>query len=346
MKKTVSILLVILLLLPFRALSNAQQADGDISSECSYTFSKGGDYTERMTDQNVMSRLTLSEGSYIEVSLSKGGAWLFFEWYELPAEYAVYEYDAQGNALLEYSLDGTEYFQSIKLNDQTFSVRIRAREKCCISTLRVFEFEPSVFTFSEGAKADSVLLIPQAAELFESFSALLPYLMNEGGQSVYIVCCNSQRRNEAQDLLEAVRDLNLENQPIFLHLTDSEYNEYDNVASKWGEQKTREAILQVLSSLQPETLFIAGRDESDARTGFLYDAVSYLISEGAIDCTVYSVEEGGQLSLDVSGHLPAAIQSYKLMDSRRVFRFELENRLSLSLLNEPAGGAAALPSPS
>lgn len=307
---------------------------------CVYSFPRGGDYSSRLVDDDVMTRFSFKEGQEISIAFEQiQSPYLFIEWYELTESYTLIQEDANNGVISDVKLTPKEYVEAIELSGETRTVRIVASERTIISTLEIYSEYPTndlLFTPSSTV-ADVVLVISEPCELFESFSALIPYLKNEYGVTIAVICCNDQRRDQVRDVMESLISLGISEKPIFLHLNDSEYNLYDDVASKWDEARTQQSLLDAITALSAKVVLFSEGDTDRARKQFLYEQMTALSLNSQLAQKVYCVGSSGSLTVDCSEYLDEAESAYAFMDSRMVFRYKLPNMVKLNLVTSAVG---------
>lgn len=340
MKRFLCILLLTLLLLSYGGVSALAEGGEELSASCIYTFPKEGEYLTRMTDNNVMSRLTVAAGKAITVELPKGGVTLYIEWYALPTAYSLVEYDAAGEQLSEAQRSAGSYVETFLLNAACVKVKLTAVDSYCISTLRVFDGGVDAglpyFPDPQG-QADLVLLLSEPSDLFENFSALLPFCQKEYGLSIAVVCCSGQRRNELRDLMEALQTLGISSEPIILGLADSEYDLYEDVAKKWDAEATKAKLQTALTALAPKVLVSVGASNGSARERFLAEQLTALSTSVNLASKLYLLDPSGSTKVNCAAYLNEAQSAYEKMDSRRVYGYTLAGELSFTLLATSVG---------
>ncbi|MDO4565689.1 MAG: phosphodiester glycosidase family protein [Clostridia bacterium] len=345
-KRAVILVLIVALIAAFWGAWGVADEAGEVSADCEYRMPSDSDRAENLTDDNVLSRLTVRDTESVEILLPEEGAdWLYIEWYTLPERVRITQRDGEDNELSREDLSPEKHLQTYRLSEGCREVSFRVTAGA-VSTLRVYRGEllDTLIHYDEAAdsKADIVLLLHSPEALFEDFSALLPLLEDQYDGEVAVVCVNAQRRDARRDLQEALWSLGIRSEPIFLNFTDNEYNELSDIEKNWGVAKTKERIQSLFTELEPEIVIASGSTE-DMRAVFLKEQLDAVLAEGA-EVTLYVADENGT-KLNCEAYVEAAKQAYELMDSRRVFRIELSSTLGLTRLSGDAELTAKLATP-
>ena len=344
MKKSVSILLCILLLLLAVPI-----AGGAEEITVSYSIPKDRP-AERLTDDDVMTRITIDAKSSIQLTADAAldGYTLYLVFYESPHDAVVTFYDAKGNSLLQTMLSDPEtLYLQLYVPGGCTKIELKANKSCTVSTMFVSDTAPDdSFGFMNAApeEADLLIVLPEPKHTFEALSGLLPLYAGEQGIQTAIVCLCNGRAYELQEARTALLSLGITNEPILLFCADNEYNTLKDVKQNWEKSKPAKALASVIDRLQPRVLVTLGSDSSDARVAYGNTVVKDALSSASYSPDKsYETNPSGKTVLTFSAPLQrygyrsaqgAAAEAYALCASRAMYRFQMKDTLTLSRIND------------
>ncbi len=348
MKRIVSLLLLLLLILPTAAATS--QAETALS--VSYTIPNDRD-ASRLTDAKVTTRLSVERGDRITLTVDTAGAGrnLYLEWYTLPDEARLRQYDAQRQLLSETAYASpTAYCEVQPLDDACTTVELYAVQAYTIATLLVTEgtiAEEYHWQTDAPTACDLLFVLPQPVTELENVGSLLVKYGVEHGAAVGIVYLCDGERSQFEEACDALWTLGMTASPILLHCSDHAFNDANDVHTQWAKNEPEAKLAAVLDALQPQVVVCLRSDDADARTAetsAVFKAALtrttrqipkvYELSDGGstvVDCTEASYALEGRSAWEV------ATEAYRTMASRGVYRFTLADKPALSLLSSAVG---------
>ncbi len=298
---------------------------------------------ERLTDSDVMTRITVPMGQSIRLHLQKTGGTLYLAWYEIPKSPALLkQFDADGTVLSTDPVGKEgEYYVSVPLSEQCAALSLEAKNAAyTVSTLFVSADAPDPaygFFASAPEKADLLLVLASPKYEFEALSGLLAdYTVEHGVATAIVYLCPGRRYVQHESRL-ALESLGIHTSPIYLNCTDHEFNRLDDVQKCWDPTKPVEQLTELFAALQPKVVVTMGAAHDDVRVTYTNTLVK-LAAEGR-KLNLFETDPAGKTVLDFTAPLvtfdgqsavSAATKAYAFLESQRMFQRTLSERLTLS----------------
>ncbi len=353
-------LLMIALMIPYAA--------GDGSFSVTYKM-PGGQPESRLSDADVMTRLTVKKGKSVELALSDAGAGrtLYLEWYKLPKDAVLEQLDGGGKLIRSYPfVSPSRYAEEIPLDAFCKKIVLKAKAAdCSVSTLLVSETKPSSdygWLVSEPVTADMLIVAPTPEDVMETFGPTLAYYAAGHGVRVGIVVMTVGHRYTLKELDHALLEMGISYAPITIGIDDQNYNGYvspsqpktradqlRDMKKAWNESETKRTLASILEQLQPKVVLTVESDDADIRTDLTYSIVKDAV-EGKSVKKLYIASASGETTLDcevpmgtLSGKSAHAFatEAYRLMLSRGMYRFMLPKTPGYRLEKQTVGEDAA-----
>lgn len=346
MKKIVCFLitcLMICVLLPSAAAENGFTV--------TYTI-PGGKPEERLLDADVMTRLTLLRMQRLEMTLSNAGAGrtLYLEWFTLPENAAIEQYNASNELLGSTAfVRPSRYAETIPVDPACERIVLAANgAECTVSTLFVSdkEPEPERCWLSETPDACDILIVaPTPADVMEVFGPTIVKYAIGYGMSVGIVCMTVDYRYRLEELDRVLLELGIDRAPITLGIDDQNYAKYIDAGNEnvqriqcvkvkelWTRDHPEEKLALLTEALQPKIVLTVDASDDDLRASETYSAVMAALGEPSRTDKLYIASDAGTTRIDCtepmrtlggwSAHKTAS-EAYRLMESRGLYRMRL-----------------------
>ena len=306
---------------------------------------------ERLTDGDVMTRITVDTGEQITLTLPHpaSGEALYLTWFEQPAETMLIQYDQGGVVIQRDTLTRPEPYSIFPLAEGCTSLSLYAVSSYTVSGMVVSNTPlPASHGFMDKPlqKADMLLILPEPLSGWESLSGLLAAYTVEHQVSTAIVYCCDGRPYEMQEARASLLDLGVCNEPISLHCTDHEFNEINDVYNNWTQKNPAASLAALIDALAPKIVITVGADEANARSVVTNALVREALASAAkTPIKAYEQNSNGQTVLSMTVPLvcfdgktaqSAAQDAYKLCTSRRMFRHVLTDEVCLSRIDGQA----------
>lgn len=359
MKRIVCILLAALMLIPF--ISYAAGEDG---FTVSYKTPEGQPEI-RLSDADVMTRMTVKKGKLIELTMSDAGAGrtLYLEWYTLPKDAVVEQYDAGGKVIASVPfVSTTRYHEEIPVDAACRKIALKAKgDACTVSTMFVSDQAPAAdygWLSAEPVVCDMLIVSPSPTEVMETFGPTIAHYAAGHGVKIGIVIMTVGHRYTLQELNRALLAMGVSYAPITIGIDDNNYNGYVDpsntkqksdqireIKKRWDEKNTKVTLSNIIKGLQPKIVLTVEANNDDPRTGETYTIVKDAI-EGASLKKFYVASDSGTTKIDCEAPMGMlngmtahafATQAYRLMDSRGMYRFVLPKTPSYRLEKQTVG---------
>lgn len=342
-KQWSSLLLVLLLAVSFVPAASAEET----AVTCK---TPAGEPAERLTDDNVLSRVTVPRNGQLTLSFTPGEEQsLYVVWYSLPAAVTLEQYSAAGKKIGSENIVPASYYESYALDSGCASVVLKAAPKIpfTVSTLRVYRGgvpeELPVFSAAEE-KADLLVVCGEPKRILEQFGALLTRAAANGLSvrvlypSVFCSDTDIGNRKELHEAVTALWSLGVRGMPFCGTLLDDDVNDIANVQKKWTPKKTQALIADTVKSCAPRFVLTGSTADDSPRDRFAAEmtpAGVAAVKNGSIEIWSLDPKGGTTLSFNET-ELSLTREAYTLMTSRRVWKLALPETLCL----ENAGGTS------
>lgn len=250
-------------------------AEGEeATDQCTYTLPDKASNPANLTDDKVLSRVSLKSGKTMSVSLPElSQPVLYAVYFELPDEFTLIEKDASGAELSTRTVTPTYYYESYALTPGCTRVELKAgKAGLTLSTLRVFEGSvPADFPCYDptaSVECDLLLIAGEPHGILEHFGALLPYYFNGLSVDTGIVIAHMGTRKELHETTLALWSLGYTRAPIVGTFVDDDIEDYKNVAKKWTEKATKEFFTECLRRTKARVVVTEDTSSTEPRAKF------------------------------------------------------------------------------
>ena len=319
----------------------------------------------RLSDADVMTRMTVKKGKLLELTMSDAGAGrtLYLEWYTLPKDAVVEQFDAGGKVISSIPFASpTRYREEIPVDAACKRIALKAKgEACTVSTMFVSETAPAEeygWLCTEPAVCDMLIVAPSPEYVMETFGPTIAHYAAGHGVKIGIVIMTVGHRYTLKELDRALLKMGVTYAPITLGIDDHNYNAYVDpsktkdradqlreIKKCWDEKGSKAEIADIIRRLQPQIVLTVETSDEDVRT-----LETYTIVKDAVDSVsvkkFYVASASGATKIDcevpmgtLSGMTAQAFakEAYRLMDSRGMYRFALPKTPSYRLEKQTVG---------
>lgn len=328
-------------------------ASGEDSFTVKYAMPKDQP-AERLTDADVMTRVTIYRSQEIALNLSDAGVGrtLYLEWFSLPENAVVAQHDAEGKQLDSRTFASPErYAEEIPVDPACVKITVapNGTDSCTVSTFYVSEQkpEPERGWLSETPEACDILIIaPTPADVMEQFGPTIAKYAIGHGVSVGIVCMTVDYRYRLAELKRALVKLGIEEAPIMFGIYDKNYLDKGEIRKRWQPDASKEKLRALIGRLRPKIVLTVDRSETDLRASETFEIVTAAIGEDSPVKKLYVASSAGTTTIDCTEPMKtfdgwtaheAATEAYRLMDSRGVYRFKLSETQTYRLQMQTVG---------
>ena len=327
-------------------------ASGDEGFSVTYRM-PNGQPDSRLTDADVMTRLTVYQSQKIELQLSNAGEGrtLYLEWFSLPANAAVEQYGAGGERLSVSTFQMPDrYAEEIPVDAAcTRIVLAPSGSDCVVSTLFVSEEAPSPergWLFETPEACDILIIAPTPADVMETFGPTLAKYAIGHGVTVGIVCMTVDYRYRLEELDRALVKLGIDKAPIVFGIDDGNYLESTEIRKRWTPEASQEKLRTLIDRLRPKLVLTIDQTGDNLRESQTYEIVTAAIGENSCVKKLYVASGSGTTIIDCTERMPAlggwsaykaAREAYRVMDSRGMYRVALAEKPSYRLVWQTVG---------
>lgn len=349
MKKTLCFLFVCVMLCMIAPLATA---DEDFT--VTYQIPKGKPES-RLSDADVMTRVTLPRSQKIELVLSNAGSGrtLYLEWFTLPKGADITQFNESGEMINSFAIsDSNRYAETIPLDPSCVRIALEATASdCIISTLFVSDQapEPERCWLSETPEACDILVIaPTPADVMEVFGPTIVKYAIGHGMSVGLVCMTVDYRYRLAELNRTLVELGIDKAPITFGIDDKNYamiadtsdearwqEQCRRVKAIWTENDAEGRLASLIGELRPRIVLTVDQKEYDLRASETYALVSAAFKGGASADKLYIASDTGTTKVDCTETMSTlngwsahktATEAYRLMESRGMYRIRLPQK--------------------
>lgn len=275
-KKGLSFLLCLIMVLGIFVIDipTAQAEAEEATQQCTYTLPDKTGNADNLTDDKVLSRVSLKSGKTMAIDLpTMTTPVLYLVWYELPGEFTLMEKDAEGKELTSRTLTPVHYYERYALSSDCARVELKAgKAGLTLSTLRVFEGSvPATlprYDSSESMECDLLLIAGEPHGVLEHFGALLPYYFNGLHVDTGIVIAHIGNRKELHETTLALWNLGYTRAPVIGEFVDDDIEDYNNVKKKWTEKKAKEFFTDCLRKAKARVVITEDTASTEPRAKF------------------------------------------------------------------------------
>lgn len=274
-KRGLSFLLCLLMLLGVFVMDipSVQAEVEEVTEQCTFTLPDQSDGSY-LTDDKVLSRITLKSGTTLSVALPEMTApVVYVVWYELPDIFTLIEKGSDGKELTRRTVEPAHYYESYTLSSDCASVEMKAgKSGMVLSTLRIFEgsvpSELPCYNSDESTECDLLLVAGEPHGVLEHFGALLPYYYNGLNLNIGLVIAHIGTRKELHETTLALWSLGYTRAPVIGNFVDDDVEDYNNVLKKWTEKKTKEFFTECLRKAKARVVVTEDVDSTEPRAKF------------------------------------------------------------------------------
>lgn len=304
---------LLLTVLPAAALAEGEtgSAAADLTEQCVLTPSgDDADKAYRVTDAYTESYLELSEDKPFSITLPAGASaqGLYLEWFDLPGDYTIEQYDAAGTLLssAERQPFVNCYFP---LDASAASVKIVCNRAAFLSSVHVYGEGtlPATVQLWEPTLTQADLLFigatPDAA--VTDFYALLALYTVEHQIPTVLTVLEKESRTEQGDLLAGLWRMGVKNYPVFGTFSALNNDSYKRVRGWWGVSATHSFIQDQLEAYGEKIVVTHENSENafNAAAQYTAEVVMENTEDAADDYEniqkVYYVSPTGQTAIDL-----------------------------------------------
>ncbi|MBR6040763.1 MAG: hypothetical protein IKP38_09825, partial [Clostridia bacterium] len=340
-------------------------AAGENGFTVSYAI-PGGQPESRLTDADVMTRLTLNRWQKLTLTMSNAGEGrkLYLEWFSLPTDAVIEQFDTKNALLNTVSFASPDrYAEEIQIDPACVKITLSAQgAECTVSTFYVSDQAPGPDRgwLSETPEACDILVIaPTPADVMEVFGPTIVKYASGLNVSVGVLCMTVDYRYRLAELQRAFTELGIENAPIALGIVDNNYSEYPEtkiaadrkaqikeVKKCWETNNSVPKLREKIERLRPKMILTVDQSDRDLRAAETYSLVTAALQEGSSVQKLYVASDLGTTRIDCTEPMPAlggrtahkaASEAYRLMDSRGMYRIQLDETPAYRLEKQTVG---------
>ena len=306
----------------------------------------------RLTDFDVMTRITVKRNKPITVTLSNAGEGrtAYLDWFTPPEDAELKQLDAGGKELTVTPFEASEaYSEAIPLDANCVKLVLNAKKAdCTVSTLIVSESEPNDpdgLLYRAPAACDMLFVAPTPSDVMESFGPVLAKYGAAHGVSVGIVCMTVDYRYRLEELEHALFAMGLTDAPIMLGCFDNNYLIREEIRKRWAASKPGDKLSALIDALKPKVVVTVGEQPADPRAE---EKLAIVKSAAALRPVqkLYVASGSGTTAIDCTVGLPAlkgesarqfAQAAYGKMQSRGMYRIKLTDKPAFRLESQTVG---------
>ncbi len=272
--------LALLLTLPLAPVVQGAEAGEEVTDQCVYTLPARVP-AERLTDDNLLTRLTVRTYQTLSVSLPAcERPSLYCTWFTRPGKVTLTQLDEAGQKISTTDISPAAPFERYELDLACRRVDMTARENWTVSTLRIFDGDlPEDLPWYGAAmeRADMLVILGQPQALFEELGGLAPlYAGRYGLKTAICFLCedNEVLKVTAGDpipmgeALRALWSLGYRETPFLGGFVDRDYNELEDVRKTWQEKPLERYLVELIRTLRPQVVVCAAGGAEDQRSAF------------------------------------------------------------------------------
>lgn len=248
-KRALTLLLMFSLLAAFPSASLAQE-NTSLWAECTYSCSnETPDGLRKIKDEDPGSHLVIAGPGSVTISWGADvpAKTLYIEWYTMPEQFSIAQYNENGTVLSEGEGATTQINQLYSLRDGTRSVCIYADADMDISTLHIYDADTLPYNYHEWSdppeKLDYLIISAHPDDDVLFMGAIIPiYGVERGLTGNILYVCTKDLRLRCDEALNAAWVMGLRCYPIFAGFMDVANTRKD----VWGQDFTLDVMTQYL----------------------------------------------------------------------------------------------------
>ena len=231
----------------------------------------------RLSDTNRDSRIEFQPGDKCTIYCS-GIAGLLFEWYKIPEEVNIRQYDHNGVQISEEKC--SELFENlIVLQDDCFTVDVFSPQTFSISEINVLSKDDvnAYIPLTIPEKADVLAILAHTGDETVYLPGLIPYSSGLNCRTSLLVFASAKNRQQIKETLDSIRITGESSQPVFLSyryfFLEPKFERFK--AKIWDKKSLQKDIVENIRKYKPEIIITnssEGEDE-DMMRSFLSDMV-------------------------------------------------------------------------
>ncbi|MEA5049589.1 MAG: phosphodiester glycosidase family protein [Eubacteriales bacterium] len=356
--RTLSLLAALLLSFHFCGTALADdgtQADSaaDITADCTFLMPEAlADKTYRITDDAIESYQEFTGKHTLEIALpnDETAQGIYLEWYTLPDQYFLEEYNTAGELISSYENQpfvNTYY----PIDDAVTALRLVFRSDAQLSTVRVYgegALPQDVQLWQPVLEQADLLCIaatPQAA--VTDFYGVFASYTAEHEISTALVVLAKENRTMQEGLLAGLWKMGIDDYPQFGCFAALNNDAYKRVRGSWGAGATAKFIQSVLTRYGAKIVLTHAPDDQsyDAASQYCAEVVKKAVDDGGAEAypslqKLYFAAPYGTTTLDwsaslirFSGETALAVSNaaYAENSGMRVFHKTLEPTATFAL---------------
>ncbi len=324
-------------------------ASGDSTLTVSYAMPDGRNESV-LKDADVMTRVTVRKNANITLKFAAGaGRTAYLEWFSLPEDAELQQFDADNKQISAVAFRSPDaYAAAIPLDTNCAKLVLAAKKtECTVSTLFVSESAPDdAFAWMQPTEScDMLFVAPTPADAMEAFGPVLARYGIANGVSIGVVCMTVDYRYRAQELERALYAMGISNAPIYLGINDSNYLEKNEIHKRWAASHPDTALAELFAKLQPKVVVTVDESRDPLRGAETVAYVNAAVQKANVQ-KYYVLSNSGGTVIDCTERLSAlsnhsahatAVQAYRLMDSRGMYRVKLADKPAFRLVSQTVG---------
>ncbi|MBQ6357753.1 MAG: hypothetical protein IJI97_02195, partial [Clostridia bacterium] len=361
-KKAAICFLLALCLLPWPVLGTAQaESDGEITAACTYILPAKVP-AERLTDESLLSRLTVRPRADIRVGLPAcSHPSLYVTWFVRPRQVKLEQLDEKGKSIRTDEIVPGSPFERYELDAACRQAILSATEAWTISTLRVFDGELPEDLPYFGApmeQADLLIVMGQPQALFEELGGLASLYM--GQYQVKTAFCYLNEDNAVLqatagdprplgEALSALWSMGYKEAPFLGGFLDHDFNELEDVQKAWTPKDLEAYLVGLIRTLRPKVVVCAAGGEEDQRSAFVAGQIEAAVSSAADGGRfaevgkahkvqkLYLSDPEGKTLVSYADVYASAVAAYRHVASRQFYKFTLPREGRFTLVRTSVG---------
>lgn len=289
-----SLSLALLLCLGTRSVSLADDGSqagsaADITADCAVLMPETlADKAYRITDDSIESYQEFNGKHTLEITLPQDeiAQGVYFEWYTLPRQYTLEEYNGAGELISSY--ENQPFVNSYySIDDAVTSLKLVFQSDAALSTVRVYGdgvlpqdvqlWQPTL----EKADLLYIASTPQAA-VTDFYGVIAAYTVEHEIPSALVILAKESRTMQ-EGLLAGLWQMGIVSYPQFGDFAALNNDAYKRVRGSWGASATTKFIQSVLEQYSAKVVLTHTPDSQ------AYDAAAQYCAEIVQDVT----EDGG-----------------------------------------------------
>lgn len=314
----------------------------ELTGLCTYTLPTAVP-VERLTDESLLTRLTVSRSRKLTVELPEGSEApvLYLSWFRQPPVLTLKQFDGSGKLLSESQPALGYPMGLVPLDSGCRKAELSSEDSWTISTLRVFDGAvPEALPHFEGTmdQAQVLVLLGQPQALFEELGGLLPLYIEQGAKVA--VCYLSEDSQVLQatagdprplgEAVTALWSLGYREAPIIGGFVDRDYNELEDVQKTWTDKALCAYAADLIRTLRPDTVICASGGEGDQRSAYVASQLENILLQAGAENSkgpaafapeqVLLSDPEGATVVSYEGAREETREAYGLLFSRQVYR--------------------------